>query len=291
MNVFIVKVLKKINAFKFFNFSVRTTINNRNFKIPISDNIGYSNLVTSEPWMLDVLKIILPLGEKRFFDIGVNTGQTLLKLKSVSSKIEYIGFEPNPFCVGYTSKLISKNNFKNTTLIPVGVSNKTEVGELHFIEKSAVDSSASMITEFRQNHAIKRKAYIPLFDVEHLNAKINFEGISILKIDVEGAELEVLISFKSYIAKSEPIILLEILPAYNKENTFRISRQNEIQELFIGLNYSFFRIVKQNDLLINLEAITEIGIHADLSACDYVIVPRTKIEAFTRSYKEVLKNR
>lgn len=289
MNVFVVKVLKKINAFKLFNFSVKTRINNKGFKIPISDNIGYSNLTTSEPWMLDVLKVILPLGEKRFFDIGVNTGQTLLKLKSVSAKIEYVGFEPNPFCVGYTSKLINKNNFKNTTLIPVGISNKTEVGQLHFIENSNVDSAASIIPEYRQNNAVKSKTYIPLFNVECLKSRINFEGISILKVDVEGAELEVLTGFQSYIAKSGTIILLEILPAYNKKNTFRISRQNKILELLKTLNYIFFRVVKQNDLLINFEAITEIGIHEDLSACDYVVVPKAKIEDFKRSYKQILK--
>ncbi len=41
--------------------------------------------------------------------------------------------------------------------------------------------------------------------------------IAMIKIDVEGAELEVLTSIKYEIKENHPIIIVEILPAYNKE--------------------------------------------------------------------------
>ena len=44
---------------------------------------------------------------KGFIDVGVNVGQTLLKLKSISSEINYLGFEPNPNCVNYLKNLIT----------------------------------------------------------------------------------------------------------------------------------------------------------------------------------------
>ncbi len=160
MNNFLIRVLRKVNAFKFFNFSIAIQTGDKKFNIPVNDNIGYSNLNTSEPWMINVLKVVLPMGEKRFVDVGINTGQTLLKLKSVSSKIEYIGFEPNPFCVNYVYKLIECNSFENTTIIPVGISDKTEVGVLNFIGDSKADSAASMIADFRKDHIIKRKEFI-----------------------------------------------------------------------------------------------------------------------------------
>lgn len=290
MNKFIIKVLRKVNAFKYLNFSKNIRIGGKNFIVPVRDNIGYSNLNTSEPWMIDVLKIVLPLGNTNFIDIGVNTGQTLLKLKSLSSNIKYIGFEPNPFCVNYVYKLIEQNSFENIILVPVGISNKTEIGVLNFLDDSKANSSASIIPEFRKGHETKRKEFIPLFDFEDLKHKINLDVISILKIDVEGSELEVITSFKKELAKSETIILLEILPAYNEQNSFRIERQNKIQEILFDLNYSIFRVIKKKDLLINLEEVKEIGIHSDLDLCDYVIVPKIKVEKFEANFKKLLNN-
>lgn len=289
MNKYVVKVLRKINAFKFINFSKTIRINGKKFIIPLSDNIGYSNLSTSEPWMVDVLKLLLPISNTNFVDVGVNTGQTLLKLKSVSSDINYIGFEPNPFCVHYVSKLIERNNFKNTTMVPIGISDKTELGVLNFIQDSKADSSASMIADFRKDRVIKRKEYIPLFNFEDLKDKINLDSISVLKIDVEGAELEVITSFKNELAKNETILILEVLPAYSEQNTFRIERQNKIQDLLFGLNYTLFRVIKKQDLLVDLVEIKEIGIHSDLDACDYVIVPSTKVDKFKTYSLQVLK--
>lgn len=290
MNKYVSKVLKKVNAFKFLNFNKTIRIGDKNFIVPVSDNIGYSNLNTSEPWMIDVLKIVLPLGDTNFVDIGVNIGQTLLKLKSLSSNIKYVGFEPNPFCINYVYKLIDQNSFENTIIVPVGISNKTEIGVLNFLDDSKANSSASIIPEFRKGHATKRKEFIPLFNFEDLKDKINLDVISILKIDVEGAELEVITSFKKELAKNETIILLEILPAYNEQNSLRIERQNKIQEILFDLNYSIFRVIKKNDLLVNLKEVKEIEIHSDLDLCDYVIVPKTKIDKFKDYSKELLKN-
>lgn len=280
MNNFLIKVLKKLNAFKFFNFSISRKFGGQKFVIPVSDNIGYSNLSTSEPWMLDVLKIILPIDNGSFVDVGVNTGQTLLKLKSVSIEVDYIGFEPNPFCVNYVNTLITRNQFKKTTIVPVGISDKTEIGVLNFIDNSKADSSASMIANFRKDHVIERQEYIPLFKIEDLMDKINLDNIAVLKIDVEGGELEVLTSFKELLLKSNPIILLEILPVYTDDNTFRLERQNKILAILSNLNYSIFRVIKNKDLFTGFEEVQDIGIHSDLDACDYVIVPNNKLDKF-----------
>jgi len=49
--------------------------------------------------MIDLLKKILLLKDGVFIDIGMNLGQTLIKLKCVDPNIRYFGFEPNPGCV------------------------------------------------------------------------------------------------------------------------------------------------------------------------------------------------
>ncbi|MCF7561833.1 FkbM family methyltransferase [Sabulilitoribacter multivorans] len=288
MNEILVKVLNKLKIFKYFNFSKTIRINDKKFIVPVINDVGSSNLYISEPWMINVLKIAFSISGKSFIDVGINTGQTLLKIKSVSPEINYIGFEPNPFCINYLQRLIQVNNFQNTTILPVGISNKTEIGTLHFMNDSIVDSSASSIGNFREEHKEKKKTYIPLFDYKDLKDKVNLDKISILKIDVEGGELEVIKSFKEDIAKDEPIILMEVLPVYNDLSTFRIERQNKIQELLRNLDYEIFRVIKQNKLLLRFDKIKEIGIHSDLDRCDYVMVPKSRVTQFIEIAKDFI---
>ncbi len=289
MNKVFVRVLNKINLLKYFNLKSSIFLNKKRFVIPVNGGIGFSNLFMSEPWMIQVLKIVLQIDSKRFVDVGVNIGQTLLKLRSVSEAIPYIGFEPNPICVNYTNTLVDINSLKNVALIPIGISNENKVGKLVFFSEGKSDSSASIIENFRPHQKIFKKEFIPLFNLKSIKSVIGDEPFSVLKIDVEGAELEVIQSFIEDIKSYAPIILIEILPAYSEKNTERINRQNEIQSILIDLNYSMFRVIKNNEALVSFEEIKKIEIHSDENACEYVMVPNSKKDHFISLYKSMLE--
>jgi len=255
------------------NIVGRLNLNNTNFKIPIIAKKGYSNIFMSEPWMVELLKVVLPIKKGLFIDVGANLGQTLLKLKCVDPTIRYIGFEPNPNCNFYLQKLISANEFSNVKLIPVGISTKDELGKLVFYSDSQTDSCASIIDEFRPGEKVFRTEYVPIFKIDSLIEKIELDGLSVLKIDVEGAELEVLKSFKEVISKEQPVILIEILPVYSSDNIKRSKRQEEIENLINELGYSIYRVSKEEGEFLGLEKIDAIGIHADLNKCEYVFAP------------------
>jgi FkbM family methyltransferase len=291
MNKLVFRILQRLGILNRLNIVTQILVNGKRFKIPILETIGYPNLSITERWMIELLKIILPLGDKKFIDVGVNIGQTLLKLRSISLTMSYIGFEPNPACIHYTSRLIKENGFITSELIPVGISDKTELGKLNLFFESKTDSTASIIADFRSGRKIDRTEYIPLLELDGIRKTVNLDGISILKIDVEGAELEVLKSFATEIEKQKPIILLEILPAYNEQNKIRIERQNEIQNLLKQFDYSIFKVIKQNDILSELIEIKEIGIHSDLDNCDYIMIPDTKKQRFRDCYQRYCDNK
>jgi hypothetical protein len=46
-----------------------------------------------------------------------------------------------------------------------------------------------------------------------------------------------------------------------------------------------FRVMKENEKLTELKAINEVGIHGDLNACEYVMVPSAKTAAFAERCK------
>ncbi|MFI1743798.1 FkbM family methyltransferase [Thalassobellus sediminis] len=269
----------------YFNFSVKKKINNNYFKVPILSGLGVSNLFLQELWMIELLGRIVNIGVVKFVDIGANIGQTLLKVKSVDREIEYIGFEPNQNCIYYLRKLINKNLFKNVILIPVGISTETTLEELNFYSVSDTDPSASIIKDFRKTSVVK-KEYISLFNVIDLKTIINFNETSIIKIDVEGSELEVLESFFEIIKKNNPLILIEILPIYSeKQNPNRLKRQNKIEEILKDLKYSIFRINKSKNKLLGITQVDDIGIHSNLNHCDYIFVPSTKRSKFSGCFK------
>ena len=110
MNKMIIRILNRLRILKNININSSTTINKRRFIIPVIGKVGLANVFMSEPWMIDVMKIVLPIESGKFIDVGVNIGQTLLKLRCVSNEYDYIGFEPNPQCVSYVNKLIKKKN-------------------------------------------------------------------------------------------------------------------------------------------------------------------------------------
>lgn len=274
------RVLRKIGLLGNVNLSANTFVNGSKFKIPVVNGIGISNFDISEPWMIQLLEVVIPINKGLFVDVGVNIGQTLIKVKSVSPNIEYLGFEPNTSCLYYLSKLVKQNKLENVTILPIGISENTEVGVLNFYNKTEFDSSASTLADFRDKSVIERKEFIPLFDFSVATENIDVSSVSVLKIDVEGAELEVLKTAKSFMLDANPVILLEILPAYNEENTNRLSRQVEIVRLLTDLNYSIYLVKKNDNMLTGFVEIEKIEIHSNLTECDYVAVPAIKKAVF-----------
>jgi hypothetical protein len=114
-----------------------------------------------------------------------------------------------------------------------------------------------------------------VFEFGKIKQMLSIKDISIIKIDVEGAELEVLESLYKTISNFRPFIIIEILPAYNKQNKQRIDRQNKIEVICRKLDYAICRVIKNRNMKFKkLEKLDEIGIHSDLNKCDYVLAPK-----------------
>ena len=275
---FIIKLLSKLKILGGFNIIATSVLNTKRFRIPVIRGLGKENLDISEKWMLRIFERLLTQKQGLFIDIGVNTGQTLIKLKAIDEQRKYIGFEPNPNCVYYVQELIRANKFINVTLYPVGLADKTQLVELNFFTTDATDSAASIIADFRRGSTIYRKEFIPCFKFSDINLSIS-EDIAFIKIDVEGAELEVLQGLSEILKKYRPFILIEILPVYDLSNANRLVRQQEIERLLSELEYKILRILKQGESEVKgFEMITEIGVHRDLNNCDYVLFPKEHFE-------------
>ncbi len=273
------RALQKMNLLGLLNIKTLSLYAGKNFRIPIINGIGLSNLFTTEEWMKELLMKILKIQKGVFLDVGANIGQTLMKLRSFSTA-RYIGIEPNPECVVYLEKLIQINRIENCTICPIGLSVKNELVTLY--GNSPAASGASMIKNFRENvnkYLTHTHTISVMIGDEVLKMLTQDEEVAIIKIDVEGAELEVLDGLKETLSGSRPFIICEILPVYSLQKPnglFRKERQDRLIGLLKANNYNIYRIKKGN----NFEHISEIEVHGEMELSDYIFVPTEKVEVF-----------
>ena len=274
--------LKKVSAL--FNITTSITLNNRKFKIPIINNMGLINLSVKDDFFTRLFNSIHVSGDGCFIDIGVNVGQTLLKFRSCSTAT-YIGFEPNPGCVYYLNSLIAANGMRDTTIIPVGLSSSSSVARFYL--KGSVDTAGTIVNELRPDfYSGEDVNYVPVFAFDTLDVTGN-RKIELIKIDVEGAEYEVLQGMSETIKKHRPIILCEILDSHNEENIRRMQdRADKLTAHMHGLDYKIYRII-HGDGNITPEAIDEVKlkIWSDESwnMNDYMFLPKERL------YEDVVK--
>jgi FkbM family methyltransferase len=240
--------------------------------IPIRKSLGFSHLQAFEPWMGQLMQKLRGMFKGHFVDIGVNLGQTLIKAKAVFGDFHYTGFEPNPYCIAYLKELVSANNWKDCNIIPVGISDKTTVLKLNFFGRDDVDPRASIVSEFR-TEKITHTSYVPVANEADLNGLLPEVRHCLTKIDVEGAELEVLNGLKGWITRTRPVIIIEILPVYNEGNQFRLTRQQQMEALLSQMSYTILRLTKPHDQLEGITEINSIGIHGEIELCDYILCP------------------
>jgi len=244
------------------------TVNGLEVTIPAIPDMSFE---LTEPWMTELLSRVLRARGGTFCDIGVNVGQTLVKVKALDAQRNYVGFEPNPACVFFVQKLIQRNHFRGCTILPVGLFTENAVLALDLFLDSPTDESASLIKDFRPNKVPLRHLLVPVFQFDRVANFVGSSEIGIVKIDVEGAELEVVRSLVGAIRRHRPIMLFEVLPVYSEDNSFRLERQIQLEQELSKLDYQIFRVTKTTaDEYAGVTRIQSIGIHGDLDQCDYV---------------------
>jgi FkbM family methyltransferase len=246
--------------------------------VPIQDGIKVG--ISTELWMTNLLNKIHNIKKiKNFHDVGANLGQTLIKIKTIDSSINYHAFEPNYLCSNYLSKLIKINNWINTHIYPIGIFNEDS---LKYLEgKSDYDKSSSIMPDCAETKKIVRKI-TSFYTYESIKKLIGDENVDIIKIDTEGSELEVIQSYKSLLTKDSPLVLIEILKL-QKDNQKKIKRDQDLSLFIHSLNYNIYRIYKDsNNKLVNLKKEKSLGTYDDNQYADHLLIHDSKINIYNK---------
>lgn len=262
-------------ALRPFNVTTSITLNGTAFKVPILGGLGLKNREIGEAWMVDLLQRLLQItASAGLIDVGVNVGQTLLKLKSIDLGYRWIGFEPNPSCVPLVHELIRINGFAGCELIPAALSD--QAGVLPLIAGSEADDCASVVPELRPDRLPFRKQFIPALVFDELSLSV--DDIGLVKIDVEGAERQVLDGMQGFLQRRRPVVICEVLHAHSAETLEACGRQNAAMvELFRRLDFRIFWLQKHASRVAGLTPVDafpdRVWSDASWGNCDYLVVP------------------
>lgn len=226
--------------------------------------------------MLDLFRCYPDMfGAGSFLDVGANLGQTLIKYKAVFRDNLYVGFEPNSTCAAYVTQLIESNKWSNCHILSAAVADHTGIGELLLYYDKDVDAGASLIDGFRKDEPVMQTFKVPVLNLSETRGFTDQLGrLACIKIDVEGGEYEVIKSCHQIIQEQRPLLLVEILPAYDVSNVVRITRQQEIEGILSALNYKLYVVLKDDrNCLKGLKKIETVGINDDIHKSDYLFVP------------------
>lgn len=216
-------------------------------------NGGY--IVPAEFWMGDCLRAFVNTKPGVVIDIGVNVGLYLVKLRLISKDREYIGFEPNPFCVFFTQELIRLNAYQHARVFPVALSESDGVSR--FYASVAGDKAGSLIGSSKdmqsQNHTID----VITMTGDRFIDTLNLDEIAAIKIDVEEAEIYVLKGLKQTIARYRPYVYCEIL--YFRDDPERRQRATEIYNLVRSMNYVVLGVQTETRALQAINDVSEIN--------------------------------
>lgn len=281
------KILKRLDLLKFINFKSSKYLNKNKITVPFINGIGFTNFVLSKNWIDGLLESFVEK-HRTFVDVGVNIGQTLLRVKTLYPKLEYLGFEPNSTCTSYTQQLIKINKFNNCIVQNCALSDS--VASL-ILEKSYLeDSRASVISSLRPNY-FKHKENVLALDYESFYMD---KDITFVKIDVEGAEYEVLKGMTAALVKYKPIITCEVLDSYASDTfDFTQKRATLVSELLKSIDYEIVQLYANQNRVISYNKIDSILIKqwTDESEFlnDYLFYPAEKKESVLEKLNNIIK--
>src|SRR4051794_3370758 len=145
-----------------------------------------------------------------FVDVGANIGwYSLLAAGLVGGDGRVVGVEPNPDNCGLVERSAKENGFATITVVPAAASDSAALAALD------VDASNGRIIPLDPSQpagVIPCSFVVPIRPLDDLLADAGVAKVDVMKVDVEGAELQVLRGAEAMLRRDRPVIVSEFFP-------------------------------------------------------------------------------
>ena len=184
---------------------------------------------------------------KTVLDIGSHIGHHSLGFSQlVGKKGKIYAFDPNPYNLERLEIIVKKNSINNIKICNLGISDTTGKSDFNF--SSNVDDMTSSggfvggtqtpLSDSIYINAGFKKKKISLTTLDEFVNENELDNLSIIKIDVEGHEANVLNGGIEVLKKTSPIILVEI---------HTIKAMYDVDRIMKDIGYSSHIIYQEED--------------------------------------------
>lgn len=172
-------------------------------------------------------------------DAGANEGiLTLIYSQKVSSSGKVFAFEPDKINIQtFKENLSLNNNTTNISLVEKGLWDKS--GSIEFYEAGTVGSSVF----YRNENSVKKN--ISSISIDDFVDSENINKLDFIKMDIEGAEIEVLKGARITIKSFKPHFAIASYHIVENEVTYK-----KVEEFFTEMNYPFKTIFYEDGEII-----------------------------------------
>jgi FkbM family methyltransferase len=249
-----------------------------------------SKTVHYEEFLDDIYRTALAQRDGAVIDVGVNTGQTLFKVLSIDKDRSYFGFEPLTMAASSVEGFLIDNKIRNCCILPIALSDKNGSIPINIRGEgiySMASTVSSIVDGFRPKSFYDYVKYIYAARGDEVVDSLGITSIAFIKIDVEGAELEVLKGLQATIPKFRPYILFEVLHHYlvvteekldEETINFRESRIKELEEIIRSNSFNIYQINGAQEI-IKIDKIKPKMVN-DLASTDFIAVPEENEKDF-----------
>ncbi|HUR76467.1 MAG TPA: FkbM family methyltransferase [Acidimicrobiales bacterium] len=154
------------------------------------------------------LRAVLRPGDV-FVDVGANKGDfSLLAARLMHDRGRVLCVEPEPANVEWITRSIARNRYKSIEVLPFALADADGSATLHLGEKSGWHSLVST-----EGVAVTGTVEVPTKRLDDELAKRGIARVDAIKIDVEGAEEQVLTGAAQALGGTHPMtVLLDLHP-------------------------------------------------------------------------------
>jgi FkbM family methyltransferase len=163
-------------------------------------------------WERELVGILTALARPKttYFDIGANIGLTSIPVLSNCPDCKVVSFEPSPSTHPFLDRTARNSKYGERWQV-IGKAVGNEVGTAEFFTAASELSIFDSMRDTKRAGAMQTLT-VPVTTLDAEWAALNHPEVSIIKVDIEGAELLALQGGREFISKQRPYILFEWNP-------------------------------------------------------------------------------
>jgi FkbM family methyltransferase len=215
-------------------------------------------IVEDLPYVVSWPRGVVP----HILDIGANQGQFAREMRALFGNAFIYSIEANPFCKSKLSKQQANGQLDEYEIVALG--KEDDVLDFYYSERKPAGKGASFYPEIDQKDLISMQ--VP---VRRLDEVLLGRHFHLIKIDVQGAEKDVIEGGRTILDKAKYVILELAVKPYNEGAPTGLEMIEVMNSIGFGLHKCITEHRKDDNTVLQIDGLFEKGVENATQPMEY----------------------